>query len=197
MPGRRNRCPDCCGSGRCTECFGSAVNVHLNEPEQQMCRGCQGTGRCGSCEGTGMWRGERLLIEIPLGLRCLFSAFPAFPLYKVLIEVEQVSVHSGGAFGQHVGPVLPKPVGWLSTIGICGGFLFALWKDVKREDFSFGKSSSLPLLTCGHSVDDECLCPCHSGVQVCHPLPCCTRCQYCGRRAKHIPVQPNSLESRK
>ena len=34
------------------ECFGSGINVHLNQDEPK-CRNCSGTGACSTCEGTG------------------------------------------------------------------------------------------------------------------------------------------------
>lgn len=79
MPGTRNRCVDCHGSGRCSQCFGSGVNVHLNEVEPR-CRPCYGTGLCDACDGTGRLSGEKLVMEMPLGLRCLISVFPVFML---------------------------------------------------------------------------------------------------------------------
>jgi hypothetical protein len=179
MPGASNRCLECHGSGNCTECFASGVNVHLNASEPQ-CTACNGTGRCGTCNGTGLLRREKSWIEMPLGLRCLLSAIPIFILYKVLID--QAPVHWGGAFGRGGDPALPKLVGWVSVVGVCGPVLFALWRDVQRDDFVFGKSGLLPSLTCGHTATDQCPCACHSCIQICRSAPCCTRCPYCGRR---------------
>ena len=48
----RNKCDTCHGEGKCPECFGSGVNVHLDEDEPK-CRKCSGTGKCQVCEGTG------------------------------------------------------------------------------------------------------------------------------------------------
>lgn len=154
MPGTRNRCVDCHGSGRCSQCFGSGVNVHLNEVEPR-CRPCYGTGLCDACDGTGRLSGEKLVMEMPLGLRCLISVFPVFMLYTVFID--RALVHWGGAFG---------------AVGFCGIFLFRVWKNVKREDFTFVKSSQLPSIACAHKTTDQCLCPCNSGVQVGQSDPC-------------------------
>jgi hypothetical protein len=48
----RNKCDTCGGDGKCPECFGSGVNIHLDEDEPK-CRKCAGTGKCPVCEGTG------------------------------------------------------------------------------------------------------------------------------------------------
>lgn len=48
----RKKCLDCGGDGKCRECFGSGVNVHLDEDEPK-CRTCRGTGVCPTCKGTG------------------------------------------------------------------------------------------------------------------------------------------------
>jgi DnaJ-class molecular chaperone len=48
----RNACSDCNGDGKCRECFGSGVNVHVNE-EEAKCRHCSGTGVCPVCKGSG------------------------------------------------------------------------------------------------------------------------------------------------
>ncbi|MGA9643038.1 MAG: hypothetical protein WBQ72_16695 [Terriglobales bacterium] len=54
MIGSRNRCTACFGDGKCAQCDGSGINVHLNE-EQAKCRSCSGTGVCPTCNGTGAW----------------------------------------------------------------------------------------------------------------------------------------------
>ena len=48
----RNKCDTCHGDGKCPECFGSGVNVHLDEDEPK-CRKCGGSGQCPLCQGTG------------------------------------------------------------------------------------------------------------------------------------------------
>jgi hypothetical protein len=48
----RPRCPACGGNGKCSECFGSGTNVHLNEDEPK-CRNCGGNGICPACAGLG------------------------------------------------------------------------------------------------------------------------------------------------
>lgn len=40
------------GTGKCVECFGSGVNVHINHDDPQ-CRNCKGTGLCPACNGKG------------------------------------------------------------------------------------------------------------------------------------------------
>ena len=54
MKGSRNTCTACFGNGRCAQCDGSGINVHLNE-DQPKCRNCSGTGVCPTCNGTGAW----------------------------------------------------------------------------------------------------------------------------------------------
>ncbi|HLI62496.1 MAG TPA: hypothetical protein VKV05_03795 [Terriglobales bacterium] len=49
---RKKRCLECGGDGKCPECFGSGVNVHLDEDEPK-CRRCGGSGQCPWCHGTG------------------------------------------------------------------------------------------------------------------------------------------------
>jgi hypothetical protein len=51
MPGKRV-CSTCEGSGKCPDCFGTGVNIHVNQDEP-MCRICSGSGKCPGCEGTG------------------------------------------------------------------------------------------------------------------------------------------------
>ena len=51
IPGPR-LCHTCQGNGKCAECDGTGVNVHLNEDEPK-CRNCSGTGTCPNCQGTG------------------------------------------------------------------------------------------------------------------------------------------------
>ena len=56
------RCSACEGGGKCAECDGTGINVHLNEAEPK-CRNCSGTGTCPTCRGTG-----RVLVHLPEAL---------------------------------------------------------------------------------------------------------------------------------
>jgi DnaJ-class molecular chaperone len=47
-------CTKCHGSGKCPECFGSGVNVHLNQDEPNNTK-CSGSGVCPECGGTGLF----------------------------------------------------------------------------------------------------------------------------------------------
>ena len=47
---RDPRCPECKDNGKCAECNGTGINVHINETEPK-CRNCSGTGVCPMCEG--------------------------------------------------------------------------------------------------------------------------------------------------
>jgi len=65
----RDACVDCRGDGKCSECNGTGINVHLNHDEAK-CRHCSGTGICPKCGGSG--RGVVLPLEIlDLGLNKL------------------------------------------------------------------------------------------------------------------------------
>jgi len=46
------RCPQCKDDGKCVECDGTGVNIHLNEDERK-CKTCEGTGACSACNGAG------------------------------------------------------------------------------------------------------------------------------------------------
>lgn len=55
MPGNPD-CPTCRESserGRCHDCDGSGVNVHVNAPDPK-CPECGGTGICPVCQGSGL-----------------------------------------------------------------------------------------------------------------------------------------------
>jgi hypothetical protein len=140
MPGGRNyhRCPECSGSGLCEQCYGSGINVHLNEPAP-TCRTCHGVRYCQSCHGNGLLPKSGNPGDAPIGLRLLFSAIPVFILYRVVIAQEPVHLGRGG-------PIMPRTAGWLSVIGICGLFLYAVWKGAKLSDFHFRKDCAISLL---------------------------------------------------
>jgi hypothetical protein len=59
MFGRKSsKCPDCDegflkGNGKCSQCFGTGVNVSLVS-ENPKCDRCGGTGTCSRCGGTGV-----------------------------------------------------------------------------------------------------------------------------------------------
>ena len=130
MPGRRRpRCSDCHGSGRCLECEGTGVNLHLNQPEPN-CRGCHGTGKCSSCLGTGLPTPTGEAPRMPIGLRAVLSVMPCLILYKVVLAGEPVHFGRGG-------PIVPRVVAALVTVGIGLPLLCSLWKGVKRDDFRF------------------------------------------------------------
>jgi hypothetical protein len=138
MPGGRNyRCTDCRGSGRCEQCYGSGANLHLNEPDP-TCASCHGMRICQTCEGNRVLPKSSDFGDAPLGLRLFFSAIPAFMLYKVLIAQEPVHFGRGG-------PIMPKPAGWLSFIGVCGPFLYVVWKGTRLSDFHFKKERRISL----------------------------------------------------
>jgi hypothetical protein len=40
------------GNGRCSDCFGTGQNIHLNSSVPE-CRLCGGSGTCQRCGGTG------------------------------------------------------------------------------------------------------------------------------------------------
>jgi hypothetical protein len=66
MPGgQQPRCSECerRGDGRCSACFGSGTNLHLNSPEPK-CRRCKGTGVCPSCDGSGYPLSSTLYSEL-------------------------------------------------------------------------------------------------------------------------------------
>jgi hypothetical protein len=46
-------CPYCHGGGKCAECNGTGINIHVNEDEPK-CRNCRGLGTCPNCKGSGM-----------------------------------------------------------------------------------------------------------------------------------------------
>ncbi len=62
MGGTSKKCEDCeggipliRGNGKCSQCYGSGVNVRLNTPDGQ-CENCKGTGGCPTCGGAGFVR---------------------------------------------------------------------------------------------------------------------------------------------
>ena len=48
----RDGCIACHGTGKCADCDGTGINLHLNESEPK-CERCTGTGTCSDCQGTG------------------------------------------------------------------------------------------------------------------------------------------------
>ena len=48
----RDACAECRGNGKCSACFGTGTNTHLNEDEPK-CPNCGGTGTCPNCHGSG------------------------------------------------------------------------------------------------------------------------------------------------
>ncbi len=52
LTAKRNSCVYCLGDGKCSECNGTGVNMHLNDDEPK-CRSCGGTGICPNCGGSG------------------------------------------------------------------------------------------------------------------------------------------------
>ena len=43
------RCPECKDDGKCVQCNGTGINIHINEAEPK-CSNCAGTGICPTCE---------------------------------------------------------------------------------------------------------------------------------------------------
>ena len=138
MPGGRKTypCPDCKGSGQCENCYGSGTNLHFNDSDP-TCRTCRGVRYCQTCAGNGFLRKSGRL-DMPIGLRVIFSAFPVFMLYKVVIA--NAPVHFGRG-----GPIMPKAEGWLSVICVCLPILYMVWKDAKLSDFDFRRHRRISL----------------------------------------------------
>ena len=137
MPGggKTSRCPDCSGSGLCEECYGTGVNLHINEAYPQ-CRARHATAQCVRCGGTGLLK-RTTTLDVHIGFRLALSVIPVFILYKFLTERP---VHFGRG-----GPIWPT-VEWLSTFGVCGGVLYQFWKDVKRDDFKLRRNHKMTSL---------------------------------------------------
>ena len=89
MGGDRLKCPDCAegiplvgGNGKCSQCFGSGINLRLNSPDRQ-CEKCQGTGTCPTCQGSGVvrkvsfteWLGRGVRARLALATGVLLFVF--------------------------------------------------------------------------------------------------------------------------
>lgn len=46
-------CPECGGSGDCSTCYGSGLNVAFNS-SQKRCPQCGGSGKCIMCRDAGI-----------------------------------------------------------------------------------------------------------------------------------------------